>query len=62
MRKVKLYQSGNHHGNFRACVKIAQPTITPDGDGAFILDAGPIGSISMMVGRKIKGNAGTEKI
>jgi predicted dehydrogenase len=62
MRKVKLYQSSDHHGNFLACVKSRQPTITPAETAHHSSIPGHLGLISMMVGRKLKWDPVTERI
>jgi predicted dehydrogenase len=62
MRKVKLYKSSNHHGNFLACVKSRQPTITPAETAHHSAIPGHLGLISMLVGRKLKWDTATEQI
>jgi len=62
LRKVKLYQSTNHHQNFLDCVKSRKPTITPDETAHHWALPGHLGIISMFVGRKIKWDVATEKI
>jgi hypothetical protein len=62
MRKVQLYKSRNHHGNFLACVKSRQPTITPAETAHHSAIPGHLGLISMLVGRKLKWNKDKEKI
>jgi len=62
MRKVKLYKSRDHHGNFLECIKSRQPTITPAETAHHSAIPGHLGLISMLVGRKLKWNAVTEKI
>jgi hypothetical protein len=62
MRKVKLYKSRDHHGNFLECIKSRQPTITPAETAHHSAIPGHLGLISMLVGRKLKWNAATEKI
>jgi predicted dehydrogenase len=54
MRKVKLYESGNHQRNFIDCVKSRQPTITPVQTAHHSAIPGHLGLISMLTGRKIK--------
>jgi predicted dehydrogenase len=54
LRKVKLYESRNHHRNFLDCVKSRKPTITPVETAHRSAVPGHLGLISMMVGRKIK--------
>ncbi|MCL4176720.1 MAG: Gfo/Idh/MocA family oxidoreductase [Verrucomicrobia bacterium] len=54
LRKVKLYESRNHHRNFLDCVKSRKPTITPVETAHRSAVPGHLGLISMMVGRKLK--------
>ena len=54
LRKVKLYESRNHHRNFLDCVKSRKPTITPVDVAHRSAVPGHLGLISMLVGRKIK--------
>ncbi len=54
LRKVKLYESRNHHRNFLDCVKSRKPTITPVETAHRSAVPGHLGLISMKVGRKIK--------
>jgi predicted dehydrogenase len=62
LRKVKLYESTNHWQNFLDCVKSRKPTITPAETAHHSTIPGHLGIISMLVGRKIKWDAQTEKI
>jgi predicted dehydrogenase len=62
LRKVKLYKSSDHHGNFLDCVKSRQPTITPAETAHHSSIPGHLGLISMMVGRKLKWDAPKEQI
>jgi len=62
MRKVKLYKSTNHQGNFIDCVKSRQPTITPVETAHHSAIPGHLGLISMIVGRKINWDAKHERI
>jgi predicted dehydrogenase len=62
MRKVKLYQSSDHHGNFLACVKSRQPTVTPAETAHHSSIPGHLGLISMLVGRKLKWDSAREEI
>jgi len=62
MRKVKLYRSRNHQGNFIECVKSRQPTITPVETAHHSAIPGHLGLISMLVGRKIKWDSKRERI
>lgn len=61
-RKVKLYQSSNHHRNFLDAVKSRKPTITPVETAHHSAIPGHLGLISMMVGRKINWDAKKEVI
>jgi predicted dehydrogenase len=62
LRKVKLYESSNHHQNFLDCVKSRKPTITPVETAHHSAIPGHLGLISMLVGRKLKWDAQTERI
>jgi hypothetical protein len=62
MRAVKLYQSNDHHGNFLACVKSRQPTVTPAEVAHHSSIPGHLGLISMLVGRKLKWDSVKEQI
>ena len=62
MRKVKLYESKDHHRNFLDCVRSRKPTITPVETAHHSAIPGHLGLISMMVGRKIKWDAKAERI
>ncbi len=62
MRKVKLYRSRDHHGNFLDCVKSRRPTITPAETAHHSAIPGHLGLISMTVGRKLKWSVATEQI
>ena len=62
LRKVKLYKSGNHHGNFLDCVKSRQPTITPVETAHHSAIPGHLGLISMLVGRKLRWDSRSERI
>lgn len=62
LRKVKLYKSSDHHGNFLDCVKSRQPTITPAETAHHSSISGHLGLISMLVGRKLKWDARNERI
>ena len=62
MRKVKLYKSGNHQGNFIECVKSRQPTITPVETAHHSAIPGHLALISMLVGRKLKWDVKREHI
>jgi predicted dehydrogenase len=54
LRKVKLYESRNHHRNFLDCVKSRKPTITPVETAHRSAVPGHLGLISMIVGRQIQ--------
>jgi predicted dehydrogenase len=62
LRKVKLYQSSDHHRNFLDCVKSRQPTITPAETAHHSAIPGHLGLISMLLGRKLKWDASAERI
>jgi hypothetical protein len=62
LRKVKLYESSNHHQNFLDCVKSRKPTITPVETAHHSAIPGHLGLISMLVGRKLKWDVQTERI
>jgi len=63
MRKVKLYQSKNHHQNFLDCVKSRKPTITPVATAHHSTIPGHLGLISMLLdGRVLKWDAAKEQI
>src|SRR5216117_272409 len=62
LRKVKLYESRDHHRNFLDCVKSRKATITPVETAHHSAIPGHLGLISMLVGRKIKWDANKEKI
>jgi predicted dehydrogenase len=62
LRKVKLYESRNHHRNFLDCVKSRKPTITPVETAHRSAVPGHLGLISMIVGRKIKWDPENEVI
>ena len=62
VRKVKLYESGNHIGNFLDCVKSRQPTITPVETAHHSAIPGHLGLIAMVTQRKLKWNAKRETI
>jgi predicted dehydrogenase len=53
IRKMKLYESRNHHRNFLDCVRSRKPTITPVETAHRSAVPGHLGLISMRVGRKI---------
>lgn len=62
LAKVKLYKSTNHQGNFIDCVKSRKPTITPVETAHHSAIPGHLGLISMLVKRKIRWDAKSEKI
>jgi len=62
LRKVKLYQSTNHHRNFIDSVKSRKPTITPAETAHHSSIPGHLGLISMLVGHKIKWDSKAETI
>ncbi|MBI3852305.1 MAG: Gfo/Idh/MocA family oxidoreductase [Verrucomicrobia bacterium] len=61
-RKVKLYESRDHWGNFIDCVKSRQPTITPVETAHHSALPGHLGLISMLMGRRIKWDVKKEHI
>jgi predicted dehydrogenase len=62
LRKVKLYESRDHHRNFLDCVKSRKPTITPVETAHHSAIPGHLGLISMLVGRKLKWDVKAERI
>ena len=62
LRKVKLYESNDHFGNFLDCVKSRKPTVTPIEVAHHSAIPGHLGLIAMLTGRKIKWNAKKEVI
>ena len=62
LRRVKLYKSNNHHGNFLECVRSRKPTITPAETAHHSAIPGHLGLISMLVGRKLRWDAQAERI
>ncbi len=62
LRKVKLYESSNHHRNFLDCVKSRKPAITPSETAHHSAIPGHLGLISMLVERKLKWDAQAERI
>ena len=62
LRKVKLYESSEHHRNFLDCVKSRKPTITPVETAHHSAIPGHLGLISMIVGRKLRWDSKHEKI
>jgi hypothetical protein len=62
LRKVKLYESRDHIGNFLACVRSRKPTITPVETAHHSAIPGHLGLIAMLTGRKIKWDSRQEVI
>ena len=62
LRKVKLYESRDHFGNFLDCVKSRRPTITPIEVAHHSAIPGHLGLIAMLTGRKVKWDAEKEVI
>ena len=62
LRKIKLYESSDHIGNFLDCVQSRRPTITPVETAHHSAIPGHLGLIAMLVGRKIKWDAAKEVI
>ncbi len=62
LRKVKLYESSNHHRNFLDCVKSRRPTITPAEVAHHSAIPGHLGLIALLVGRPLKWDAQAERI
>ena len=62
LRKVKLYESTNHHRNFLDCVKSRKPTITPVETAHHSAIPGHLGLIAMLVERKLKWDVQAERI
>ncbi len=62
LRKVKLYESRDHFGNFLDCVKSRKPTITPIEVAHHSAIPGHLGLIAMLTGRKVKWDAQQEVI
>jgi predicted dehydrogenase len=62
LRKVKLYESSNHWGNFLDCVKSRKPTITPADVAHHSAIPGHLVLISMLTGRKLKWDVKSERI
>jgi predicted dehydrogenase len=61
-RKVKLYESNDHAGNFLDCVKTRKPTITPVETAHHSAIPGHLGLIAMLTGHKLKWDAKREVI
>lgn len=62
LRKVKLYESSDHFGNFLDCVKSRRPTVTPVETAHHSAVPGHLGLIAMQTGRTIKWDAKQEVI
>jgi predicted dehydrogenase len=62
LRKVKLYKSTDHQGNFLDCVKSRRPTITPAETAHHSAIPGHLGLIAMLVKRKIRWDVASERI
>jgi predicted dehydrogenase len=62
VRKIKLYESKEHHRNFLDCVKSRQPTVTPVETAHHSAIPGHLGLISMLTGRKLKWDVKSERI
>lgn len=62
LRKVKLYESRDHTGNFLDCVKSRKPTVTPVETAHHSAIPGHLGLIAMLTGRKLKWDASKEVI
>ena len=62
LRKVKLYESSNHHRNFLDCIKSRKPTITPADTAHHSAIPGHLGLISMLVERKLRWDSQSERI
>ncbi len=54
VRKVKVYYSRDHQGNFLDCVKSRKPTITPVEAAHHSAIPGHLGLIALLTGRKLK--------
>ncbi|MCA9105286.1 MAG: Gfo/Idh/MocA family oxidoreductase [Planctomycetales bacterium] len=59
---VRLYESGNHHGNFIDCVKSRELPICDVEIGHRTATACHLGNIAIRLGRAIRWNAADEKI
>lgn len=62
LRKVKLYKSTDHIGNFLECIKSRQPTITPAETAHHSSIPGHLGLIAMVTGRTLKWDSQKEII
>lgn len=61
-RKVKLYESSNHHRNFLDSIKSRKPTIAPVETAHHSAIPGHLGLIAMMTRKKIRWDVAAEKI
>ncbi len=62
LRKVKLYTSPDHMGNFLDCIRTRQATVTPVEVGHHSAIPGHLCLISMLTGKKIRWDVNEEKI
>jgi predicted dehydrogenase len=62
LRKVKLYTSSNHMGNFLDCVRTRQATVAPVEVGHHSAIPGHLCLISMLTGKKLRWDIKEEKI
>ena len=62
LRKIKLYESNDHFGNFLDCIISRKPTVTPIEVAHHSAIPGHLGLIAMQTGRKIKWNSKKEVI
>jgi predicted dehydrogenase len=62
LRKVKLYESSDHIGNFLDCVKSRKPAITAIEVAHHSAIPGHLGLIAMLAGRKLRWDAQKEVI
>jgi predicted dehydrogenase len=62
LRKVKLYTSSDHMGNFLDCIRTRQATVTPVEIGHNSALPGHLCQIAMLTGKKIRWDAKEEKI
>jgi hypothetical protein len=62
LRKVEVYRSRDHQGNFLDCVKSRKPTITPIEAAHHSAIPGHLGLIALLTGRKLKWDPKAEVI
>ena len=62
LRKIKLYESSDHIGNFLDCVMSRKPTITPVATAHHSTIPGHLGLIAMLTGRTIRWDVNKEII